>query len=441
MLTSGDSQLMVPLHPMYSDTYDSASPLVKAALKVATAAHANDTRTRKIGTFPYITHPIMVCKLLEKLGKGDDINIAVGLLHDVLEDNPKYKENPTAMCEDLKAALVELDIDDEAAEEMAYKVFGYCKELCNPNSMVEGKRIYQVDHVSHLSKRAKLIKVLDQTASVLEDIWFESNRSPEQLEKFAFKGLNIAKSAESGGEEAHLMAYQFNKIVFRYFANLAMAEQRMRDEQDPIRAADMQAATHKMREEFDVGRAMEQARDEMELETAETLNARLLRGDKPGYIEDENDIKRVHHPIFRENQFARLKFGCVYVDVINDKGAAKVCAYTTAISARGDEDSPANLASMNLMTGIESFATRQRVTIHDSEVKGTGLVRRFTIKPAMELDEFMRKAAQASQRTNDELADEATNTGSPPLVIIDQRMKSALDKARREIEGNSQSVV
>lgn len=57
--------------------------LYEQALKVAVAAHAG--QVRKHDDTPYVTHPIMVARMLENAGFSESI-VAAALAHDVLED-------------------------------------------------------------------------------------------------------------------------------------------------------------------------------------------------------------------------------------------------------------------------------------------------------------------------------------------------------------------
>lgn len=57
--------------------------LYETALIIATKAHKDQVRKHN-GT-PYIVHPIMVARILEQYGFGEEV-VAAGLVHDVLED-------------------------------------------------------------------------------------------------------------------------------------------------------------------------------------------------------------------------------------------------------------------------------------------------------------------------------------------------------------------
>ncbi len=58
--------------------------LYEQALKVAAKAHKD--QERKHDSSPYIVHPVMVARIVEKAGFGE-IPVAAALVHDVLEDS------------------------------------------------------------------------------------------------------------------------------------------------------------------------------------------------------------------------------------------------------------------------------------------------------------------------------------------------------------------
>jgi (p)ppGpp synthase/HD superfamily hydrolase len=59
------------------------APRIDLALKLAATAHA--AQVRKGTALPYITHPVHVSRLLERVGLSEELVVA-GLLHDVIED-------------------------------------------------------------------------------------------------------------------------------------------------------------------------------------------------------------------------------------------------------------------------------------------------------------------------------------------------------------------
>jgi len=67
---------------------DANVELLKKAYTVAADAHMNQTRA---SNEPYIVHPLEVAGMLADM-KLDEISIAAGLLHDVIEDNSQYTQ-------------------------------------------------------------------------------------------------------------------------------------------------------------------------------------------------------------------------------------------------------------------------------------------------------------------------------------------------------------
>ncbi len=59
--------------------------IVEQATLVAVAAHKDQVR-KSDGT-PYIVHPLMVARMLDRAGFSDAV-VAAGIVHDVLEDTP-----------------------------------------------------------------------------------------------------------------------------------------------------------------------------------------------------------------------------------------------------------------------------------------------------------------------------------------------------------------
>lgn len=62
--------------------------IVEKAIQIAVSAHKDQVR-KSDGT-PYIVHPLMVARILDKYG-FDDVIIAAAVTHDVLEDTPVTK--------------------------------------------------------------------------------------------------------------------------------------------------------------------------------------------------------------------------------------------------------------------------------------------------------------------------------------------------------------
>jgi (p)ppGpp synthase/HD superfamily hydrolase len=102
---------------MPSSTIEAAateSELIGAALEMAEAAHAGQTRSGS-GGMAYIHHPIAVAELLAEHGFGEQA-VAAALLHDVVEDSELSIEDIAARFEEPVAQLVALLTEDESIE-------------------------------------------------------------------------------------------------------------------------------------------------------------------------------------------------------------------------------------------------------------------------------------------------------------------------------------
>lgn len=272
---------VVPEHPLYAEALDESfvyrdSPIVKAAYDVAAYAHDGQGRNIKCGMnqqITYITHPVMVCKLLQQLEQSlpekyqmkmrltGEISLAVALLHDVLEDNEKYKKHPEKLREDLYRQIVahvfvgrgavfnsEADIDKAVASYPAKEadeikvivnaIIGDCEKLRNPSKkeMLYGKRTFQVEHMDMLGERASLIKMLDQMASCIEDVVFKSAREHEQIHQFFRKAMNIIKAGAEHGSDAHRMVEQMFLRVDTAYRDIALEEEHDPGKISPKRA-------------------------------------------------------------------------------------------------------------------------------------------------------------------------------------------------------------
>src|SRR4030042_310197 len=96
--------------------------LLKKAYAVSTDAHLNQKRA---SNEPYITHPLTVAGILAEM-KLDEISIAAGLLHDVIEDSQYSREDLARLFGQEISDIVwgvtkiskisEVDIEDAQAE-------------------------------------------------------------------------------------------------------------------------------------------------------------------------------------------------------------------------------------------------------------------------------------------------------------------------------------
>ena len=90
------------------------SPLVRAALEKARAAHQGQVRNGS-GGMPYVEHPVTVAALLDEHGYGE-ATLAAALLHDVVEDSDTTLDELHELFGDEVAGMVGALTDDESIE-------------------------------------------------------------------------------------------------------------------------------------------------------------------------------------------------------------------------------------------------------------------------------------------------------------------------------------
>jgi (p)ppGpp synthase/HD superfamily hydrolase len=130
---------------MSEDRADTANLL--KAIEFASRRHSTQRRKDKDAS-PYINHPIAVTHLLaDRGGVTDLVTLMAAVLHDTIEDTKTTAEELEAQFGPTVRKVVEEVTDDKSLEK------------------TERKRL-QVDHVSHLSSRAKAIKLADKIANV-----------------------------------------------------------------------------------------------------------------------------------------------------------------------------------------------------------------------------------------------------------------------------------
>jgi len=404
------------IRAMYAMTIEHASPVVKAALEVAQLSYARHPDKIKYrgakengAQIPAITHPIMVVKLLEKLGQGEDsLAIAVALLHDVLEDDPNYKQNPEQLKTDLQAAILRQKsnrMTQKEAADVTAKVAEYCVALCNPEKMGEGKFVHQVERMRHISPRGQLIKVLDQTASLMEDIWFASKRSPEQQWDFAVKGLSVARAA-SLQDGATAQAASLYELVFRQFRKI-LAEK----DDNKVDA---------LRKEFEPDKGLIDDAKKLMREQIVARNMLILYPDSFG----QTGLSHIPHPAYQKGS-SSLGFGCAGV-TLNKEGA--VHSYRLVICPADSPFDPKNKAAHYLLG--ELITDERRIDVGNSYLQGERqMVREYQLNPPVPLEVFQKKAKDASGKLNKFLG----GTGAEPLNIIDKRMTRILENKAEEI--------
>ncbi len=453
---------VLPVHPLYAEGLDVAefehadSPIVKAAYDIARKIHDGHPRNEKRAIdkpFAYITHPVMVCKLLklmqhalpekyaDRKALDDEMYLAVALLHDVLEEKgTRYYHKPDDLCRDLCRGIIrhviEVQLDSEAqlkglpassitieavdaacdaypqkkhAEIMAIAeaITGDCQALCNPekHDMLEGKRAYQVEHMQTLADRPKLIKMLDQMASAIEDTLFESQRSPQQIHEFFHKALDVVKAGGASGLDEHKLAEQMFLKIFEHYSKI----QQMYDagqEADP--ALRLQFSIHNV-----VLESLRERADSLQAK-AHLYAAHAIAPTRP-----HTPYVTVSHPSFSPsppralinrapngNECPLPDFGCVNVKLRLKDGLVHVVGYSVRVPQ--DHSSTLNLmlsrkAQTYLTGSFEIKESGKRVSVGDLRPHDGDFVRDFWLEKPVQVDDFLATVRSAGTSLKSDL--------------------------------------
>lgn len=398
-------------NPWYQYNFPSSSEVISLAYRIAEKAHADCVRKKRAGDIPYISHPVMVCLLLQRLGHASDINLAIALLHDVLEDCEPYRSNHLLLRDELKAGLLHSGYDDRAADNTAAYIYQHCEELCNDRIMEEGKRTYQVMHAHAMSDRSKLIKILDQAASVMDDIFLESSRPRDKIERFAMKALNVVKAAARGGTPEILAASEFFHACYV-----------------KLRSVHRQLPQHEhlLRDAFD----------------PDTIIASLLGGRETGWFPQEMKPSvtpeiAFMHPAIEQGKGGRgmPQTGCVGLSLVRDRnGGLCVSGYDCLIDRSFEQFSIANRASWYLIGELESFERDSHVEIGDAHIDGRQLMRHYAIHPPLPYGHFIRGARSAERQVQNSARENGVPEAAvPKLSVLDFQMTHSLKDAVAEM--------
>lgn len=231
---------------------------LKAALELAVKIHKG--KVRKKSHRPYLDHLLLVYDILDKFGRSKEQK-AIALLHDTVEDSEELEGSIAKLHQYLCEALGVKDCivkDDDTIKKLSKKEGQGKKgdkndydELIEPHlkalnaahgnqmtaqeqwsliicngvgqltkgaKLFEGKRTYQVKNTSTMSEAIKPIKIIDQAASVIDDIAHATipnltGKAKEQKKAqkmalaelynslaFARKGYDVARAASNGGD-------------------------------------------------------------------------------------------------------------------------------------------------------------------------------------------------------------------------------------------------
>jgi hypothetical protein len=375
----------------YHNTIETDSPVLQAAYAMAKEGHRNQSRGKKDATIPYLVHPVMLYHLLKDLGEADELTLAAALLHDVKEDGERYREvlqalpklintisgchvasvatldkakghlhhiqnkatdyvtSSTLFRDDLSKQLQFFGVNEDNATSIAHLVDERCGDLTNPIVMLGSKRLFQRDHAGKLPLHTAKIKLLDQTASLLDFILSPNNEefSNEKVAKWNFKALDLVKAIASYHPELKPWR-DLHKALFSYAMEIVNAD------------SPEEEAT--LRQNFSW---------KMAVETADRMK-------EAKDVEAVSSVKR--------NNITELKKGIVSVS-FSEFG--EVVGYHCLSKPDMDEENSCNQVFDALIHGIESSKTTRRSTTSEAMLNdGNRIVRFVKVKPPMELQQF-----------------------------------------------------
>jgi guanosine-3',5'-bis(diphosphate) 3'-pyrophosphohydrolase len=121
-------------------------PHFRSAARFAAKKHKGQLRDD--GKTPYITHPLMVARILRLYGGNDPHTLAAALLHDTVEDTDATYEELAAQFGDIVAGVV--------------------REVSNDPSLPKAaQKQAQIDRAPLMSARATDVKLADKTANLI----------------------------------------------------------------------------------------------------------------------------------------------------------------------------------------------------------------------------------------------------------------------------------
>jgi guanosine-3',5'-bis(diphosphate) 3'-pyrophosphohydrolase len=170
--------------------------LLKKAYAVSTDAHLNQKRA---SNEPYITHPLAVAGILADM-KVDEISIAAGLLHDVIEDSQYNREDLNkifgAEISDIVwgvtkiSKISEVDIEDAQAETLKKMIIAMTADV-RVILIKLADRLHNIRTLAHLSKE-KQIKIARETLEIYAPIAYRlgMGKIRDELEDVSFMYLH-----------------------------------------------------------------------------------------------------------------------------------------------------------------------------------------------------------------------------------------------------------
>ncbi len=336
----------------FYQTIHTKSAVVRAAFALATEAHSGQSRGMQDISIPYIVHPVMVYHLLEEFGETDEITFAAALLHDVKEDCGRYRNDPGLFIHDLGVKLAENGVTDH--EQIAGYIAHVCDNLTNAHKseMHEGKRLWQVEHAATLTLREAKIKLLDQTASVLDFIMSPNAEDfpNSKVETWNFKAIRLVEALAAAHHPELEPLLNLHKILFSNAMDIINAS-------CPEQEAVLRAAF-----------SWEKAKEEAER------------------LKEPAEVKAFRCVLHRNAE--NLEKGIIVTELSE---TAEVVGYYCLVDTHHPQHDERTKTFKAMVDGIESSQNSRRATESNADILADRLVRHVGIKPPMELWDFIAK--------------------------------------------------
>jgi len=170
--------------------------LLKKAYAISTDAHLNQKRA---SNEPFITHPLTVAGILADM-KVDEISIAAGLLHDVIEDSQYSREDLNKLFGTEISDLVwgvtkiskisEVDVEDAQAETLKKMIIAMTADV-RVILIKLADRLHNIRTLAHLSE-GKQIKIARETLEIYAPIAYRlgMGKIRDELEDVSFMYLH-----------------------------------------------------------------------------------------------------------------------------------------------------------------------------------------------------------------------------------------------------------
>jgi (p)ppGpp synthase/HD superfamily hydrolase len=175
---------------------------VNVALALARKAHPLELRRKPFcgPQVPYLAHPVLTCKILLAHGIKDSVPLMAALLHDAVEevkdprDAGRYINNLKKLQQDLRHELAmaghaEPDI-------LAARVALVVDELTHSKVGGRGKLMEQLVHANNYSNTAKLVKMADHAATLVDDLFIPPKDNHEKRMSLLHRVRSVANACQ-----------------------------------------------------------------------------------------------------------------------------------------------------------------------------------------------------------------------------------------------------